>query len=215
MKIKIDKILCFSCGEIFENNNSSVFVCPFCDFEIKRPLYFKIYKNSHDSIYFGYIYRNAYENAYKKHNEIKVRFKLDEPSEALIFIGISILSGIIGNRSDALVMRVINKIKSYYIKFGKQIPKQAETIDEIKKLQLFIREFENKFGNLPDNVRTAIFEEMIGDEMDKNLKTDSQYGNMLNDRKKFRKELFAARKRLQKRQALNNVDMKDFWSNID
>lgn len=215
MKIDTDLLLCFRCGAVFENSSWEIFCCPYCRFSIGRQTYVKIYRYSFESIYYGHTYRKTYERAYINVGDVSLRYSLVEPSQFLIFTGVAILSGIIGNRSDALLMKVIKKIRDHFSSKRNISNADIELANNVQELKESISHFVSRFEMLPEPVRLAIIEEIVCNEIGRGNRTMSQEINMLNNKKKLKREFFAAQKRLQRRQKLNNLDVKDFWNNVD
>ena len=106
------KALCLGCASIISVGPSpqELICCPYCRKEQKFKDYDHILNKTANAINYCYLCPTDYEQRTDRGREARHHYKLIECAEALKWIGLASLSGVIGAASWALVKKVIKKI---------------------------------------------------------------------------------------------------------
>lgn len=159
--------LCFSCANVFEHKEDIDIICPKCKHKISSVRYNKIYKYASDSAYYGYDYRCAYEEQLKEDGEINTHYSLIELGQAVDFVTIAAISGIIGGLSHDALKVLCRKIRNSIVR-RKDIPVDKIDLilnndDEFLRFIEYIKSFNNGMNEVDSRVKSAIIEERVVD----------------------------------------------------
>jgi hypothetical protein len=148
-------ILCPHCATAIDSNDAA---CPNCGVENNSKNYYRILAKVNQYILFGYSYRKKYEKQYAENGKIKTKFHLGFLSEPFAWVGLAVLSGVVGGASWDFVKYLSKKIAS---QFADEDLSELVS-DEIKLIQFseFLLDYHQSFRGVKDDVRDAIFEEM-------------------------------------------------------
>lgn len=202
-------ILCLQCGSLIENNIS---VCPFCSSEIDTKFYFRLVKKVQDYLLFGYEYRRLYEIQYSEKKKIEKKYHLDPPSGAFVWVGLAVLSGVIGNASWDFVKKVINKIRTQVD--DSELPFECDDDKELKQLYQFLLDYHRSFAGVEQDVKGAIFEEMRAHQAEK----DPPKSLNLEDKEELMKVLMKYAKRsgeAHRKSKISAKVSKGLWKRIE
>lgn len=160
--------MCFDCAGLDVHVLNDRLVCAKCNWSMSTEAYQAMAEYANRCYYFGYIYRDMYELAYSKDNNIKIRYSLIQPSNYEELIAIAVVSGVVGNASWDVVKLAIKKIicwlRGHLVDEDKV--KKLESID-IDKVMKFIDEYCNSPKSIEREVLRAVVEEEVVDEMTK------------------------------------------------
>jgi|GEM_PF-5287083 len=157
--------ICPYCAS-FDLNNSRGFKCNNCGSNLNTR-HLKLVHNYSEYVYlYGHRYREDYQNQVDKNGEITV-FHFLEPDSVYKFIGLAILSGVLGNLAWVLVIGAVQKIISEFnIKFGQNHKiSELELHNIYKSFEIFIKHSDK----IDKKVMDGIMEEILAHESDNKL----------------------------------------------
>lgn len=156
--------ICFHCASIYESEDSELLVCPVCGKEIKFSDYEGVLKNIRMAVFSGWTCRIEYEN-----EESGRRYYTEHCGEILNFIGLTIVTGIIGNAPYDLIKKVLNQV-ILYLKRNKKTVEDEGLVDflssseRIKKFSEYLAAYYDEYENVDTQTRDAILEEVFVDQ---------------------------------------------------
>lgn len=161
------KVLCFNCANIIEKQKSEKWFCIACKSEINKEKYLRLHALTTDIVHFGYTYRKQYEKDLAD-GSLGTHYCLFNLHEAISWLALAALSGIVGNASFELTKTVINKIKAQISKGLSDSDKEERLIiSSEKEFSIFIQyldDYRNGLANTDPAVRKAIMNEIEVDE---------------------------------------------------
>lgn len=223
--------ICFACASIYEGSSGQFLSCPHCGHTVSSEQYESILQDARDAMYFGWNYRLQYEHDLEKQGTISTHYYLAPYEEIFNFIALAAASGIVGGFAYDVIKKVIRSIADFVKQWGSQ--KQQSKIfaliddeDKMKKFLQYIDEYYTCFENINEEVREAIFEEMVVDKVSPTLEQIIMAQNpalemdKINEINPFsQEELFKGmvevRRDIDRRKLLGKTAFQDFWSNID
>jgi len=143
--------LCLACATIFDLE--AVAVCPVCTSRHDEDLYHRVADLAHDVVYHGHLYRRKYEDNITS-GDTRARYLLVEPSDVLVWLGITVLSGILGGASWDLVRAVAGRIRNSLSDTDTPTP-------DVDVLRNDAEEYVTGMANIDPAVRSAILEEIL------------------------------------------------------
>ncbi len=223
--------LCCSCGAVFEGNDGSVLQCPHCGWQIDAGTYKALLGAAQGAVKYGWQYRRRYEADVAQYGRVERYYCLEECEEALQFAALAAASGIIGGLAYDAVKQVIQKIAAA---LGRDKHKSGETsifypIDHPEEMDRFIQytdEYYTCFDSISEEVRNAVFEEMVVDKMSPTMDRLLQEANPDMDTECIRRmspfpeeEIFRCmlevRREVDQRHKLRREDFAGLWENKD
>ena len=223
--------LCCSCGAVFEGNDGSVLQCPHCGRQIDAGTYKALLGAAQGAVKYGWQYRRRYEADVAQYGRVERYYCLEECEEALQFAALAAASGIIGGLAYDAVKQVIQKIAAA---LGRDKHKSGETsifypIDHPEEMDRFIQytdEYYTCFDSISEEVRNAVFEEMVVDKMSPTMDRLLQEANPDMDTECIRRmspfpeeEIFRCmlevRREVDQRHKLRREDFAGLWENKD
>lgn len=224
--------LCCFCGAVFEGNDGSVLQCPHCGWQIDAETYKALLGAAQGAVKYGWQYRRRYEADVAQYGRLERYYCLEECEEALQFAALAAASGIIiGGLAYDAVKQVIQKIAAA---LGRDKHKSGETsifylIDHPEEMDRFIQyidEYYTCFDSISEEVRNAVFEEMVVDKMSPTMDRLLQEANPDMDTECIRRmspfpeeEIFRCmlevRREVDQRHKLRREDFAGFWENKD
>lgn len=162
----ISNYLCTQCAT-FNVSSQKGLECEFCGYRPNK-YYIKVVHKYAKHVYkYGHMYRARYQKQLDYQGHISTKF-CTEPQSVYTFIGIAMLSGIIGNFAWDAVKSASDKIiESYNRKHGSSESISEEELQEIfESYNIFI----NHFDEINEEVRMAILEEILTHESGKSGK---------------------------------------------
>lgn len=223
--------ICFFCATVFEESNEKVLQCPCCGEKVMVNKYELILKDVRDAVHYGWDYRRRYEKDLKEEGKITKRYFLFDPETILSFIAVAAVSGIIGGVAHDTVKKVINKIIHTFKDLGgvetnSKIFELIENDENMNKFVQYIDEYYNCFDSINEEVRNAIFEEMIVDKisptLEKIIQSENPNINVDNikeinpfSEEEIFKSMIEVRRDLENKKKLDSTVFQDFWKNID
>ena len=223
--------LCCFCGAVFEGNDGSVLQCPHCGWQIDAGTYKALLGAAQGAVKYGWQYRRRYEADVAQYGRVERYYCLEECEEALQFAALAAASGIIGGLAYDAVKQVIQKIAAA---LGRDKHKSGETsifylIDHPEEMDRFIQyidEYYTCFDSISEEVRNAVFEEMVVDKMSPTMDRLLQEANPDIDTECIRRmspfpeeEIFRCmlevRREVDQRHKLRREDFAGLWENKD
>ena len=223
--------LCCSCGTVFEAGGGSEYACPCCGFRIDSAVYQSLLSAAQGAVKFGWQYRRRYEADVAEYGRIERYYCLEECEEALQFAALAAASGVIGGLAYDAVKQVIRKIAAAVRRDGE---KSEETsifylIDHPEEMDRFIQyidEYYACFDSISEEVRNAVFEEMVVYKMSPTMERLLREANPDMDVEGIRnispfpeEEIFKCmlevRRDIDQRHQLRKEDFSGFWAKID
>jgi hypothetical protein len=151
--------LCLRCAAMFPATPGKYVKCPNCGWSISASDYVQLFSLASRAFRYGHAYRNIYERQIKRRREITEMYSLGEPPDWAIFMALAAISGIIGNRADALLAAVLKKLFKRRPK-GKQHETLGLATDKgVQKLIAYSRDYIDGMENVDVVVRSAVREE--------------------------------------------------------
>lgn len=224
--------LCCFCGAVFEGNDGSVLQCPHCGWQIDAGTYKALLGAAQGAVKYGWQYRRRYEADVAQYGRVERYYCLAECEEAFHYAALAAASGIIiGGLAYDAVKQVIQKIAAA---LGRDKHKSGETsifylIDHPEEMDRFIQyidEYYTCFDSISEEVRNAVFEEMVVDKMSPTMDRLLQEANPDMDTECIRRmspfpeeEIFRCmlevRREVDQRHKLRREDFAGFWENKD
>lgn len=223
--------MCFACAEIYESNNEQTLVCPNCGNKIEVDKYELFMRDAREAVYFGWEYRLKYEKELEEKGRIDTHYYLEQCEEIFNFIALAVASGIVGGFAYDVVKKVIRKIADFVKHKGNKEEKSKifDLIEKEENMKLFIQyidEYYTCFENINEEVRNAIFEEMVVDKMSATLENiiiaknpDIEINkikeiNPFSEEEMFR-SMIEVRRDIDNRKKLKSKIFDEFWENIE
>ena len=224
--------LCCFCGAVFEGNDGSVLQCPHCGWQIDAGTYKALLGAAQGAVKYGWQYRRRYEADVAQYGRVERYYCLAECEEAFHYAALAAASGIIiGGLAYDAVKQVIQKIAAA---LGRDKHKSGETsifylIDHPEEMDRFIQyidEYYTCFDSISEEVRNAVFEEMVVDKMSPTMDRLLQEANPNMDTECIRRmspfpeeEIFRCmlevRREVDQRHKLRREDFAGLWENKD
>lgn len=148
-------ILCLHCAIAIDGNCTE---CPNCGVLINLKAYYRILEKINQYILFGYSYRKKYEEQYAETGKIDTKYQLGILSEPFAWVGLAVISGVIGGASWDLVKYLSKKIASQ-VK-DENLTKLVSNEEKLKRFSVYMLDYHQSFRGVTDDVQGAIFEEM-------------------------------------------------------
>lgn len=228
--------ICFACATIYEGNGGQFLVCPNCGHRVSRAQYESILQDARDAMHFGWTYRLQYEHDLAEEGAISTHYYLEECEEIFNFIALAAVSGIVGGFAYDVIKKVISSIADFVKQRGSQEENRkifALIHDEEKmdKFLQYIDEYYTCFDDIDEEVRNAIFEEMIVDRVSSTLEQilmakdpDLEIDEIKEISPFSQEELFRGmievrrgevQRDIERRKKLKGTAFQDFWNNMD
>lgn len=232
MEQVVDKArLCFFCAAVYEAPDGPVLQCPCCGGTIPRDTYEGYLRDAREAVEYGWNYRRRYEADLRKNGRITCHYALAEYEEAVHFLALAAVSGIVGGLAYDVVKKAMVKIIDTV---AKKEMKHTENsvlalIRDRKKLDQFIQyvsAYYACFDSMEEEVQRAVMEEMLVDKLSPTLEQQLLSANpnmdveemkdlaILSDEEIFR-GMLEVRRDIQRRYRLGPEDFQDFWKNVD
>jgi hypothetical protein len=161
---KSSRTLCLGCAQILPSSEVD-FSCPACGFENNGPAHKRLLDYARAAVHYGYCYRGFYEDELEEHGEIPA-CNIGPAGEALTWLALAALSGIVGGASwelaGAAVRRIFRQIDKDEI--GRAEVKALQDSEELKKFVLYIQDFVEVFRAADPRISGAVLTEMVIDE---------------------------------------------------
>jgi hypothetical protein len=142
--------------------------CEYCNFELSRREYAEMTAYANRLAVFGYAYRLKFEEDLERASDIKSRYIL-HVEDIFTFAAVAALSGVIGNAAYDMVKATIQRLLRTY---GRS---QDELQLDVDVFIQYITEFHSTgYMQLPSQLREAIFEELLADELTDLIATDGR-----------------------------------------
>ncbi|MBU4277512.1 MAG: hypothetical protein KKC30_12290 [Proteobacteria bacterium] len=155
-------VLCFRCANIFAHKLKHKLTCPHCSYSVDTEDYIRIYYYAKNAIYFGHIYKKAYQDQKKKQGKITSKYHIPDVDQAAIWLGMALLSGIIGNIGTDVAKKVFKIIARRVKDKNGSLPENIGTSEpEINILVENLLLYVGQFNGVDKEVRETIIEEMI------------------------------------------------------
>lgn len=223
--------ICFACANIYAGNNAKVLVCPYCGNKVSVEKYELILIEVREAVHYGWNYRLKYEKDLKERGRIDTHYYLEHYEEIFNFIALAAASGIVGGFAYDIVKKVVIKISEFVKQNGSEKEKSKilsliDNEEDMKKFLQYIDEYYRCFEDIDEEVRDAIFEEMVVDKMSTTLENIiiTQNGDIDIDRIKqispfseeeIFKSMIEVRRNIANRKQHKNTEFKNFWKNLD
>lgn len=223
--------LCCSCGAVFEASDGSELQCPHCGWWIDSAAYRALLSAAQGAVKFGWQYRRRYEADLRENGRITCHYALAEYEEAVHFLALAAVSGIVGGLAYDVVKKVMIKIIDAAAKRGAKHTENSvlALIRDREKLDQFIRyvgAYYACFDSMEEEVQRAVLEEMLVDRLSPTLEQRILSANpdmdveaikdlaILSDEEIFR-GMLEVRRDIQRRYRLGPEDFRGFWENVD
>ena len=166
--------LCFSCAKVYQGENAEILICPECGNEISIDKYESIMRDVRDAVYFGWNYRLQYEKDLEENGKINTHYYLEQCEEIINFIALAVVSGIVGGFAYDVVKKAVRSVADFVRKKGNlkeesKIFSLIENEEDMKKFVQYIEEYYTSFENINEEMRNAVFEEMLVDKISPTL----------------------------------------------
>lgn len=148
-------MLCLKCATILEDDMAE---CHTCGEPIDHKAYERILEKANQYILFGYHYRKAYEDQYLRLGTIETKYHLGILGESFAWLGLSVLSGVIGGASWDFVKSLSKKIASQLK--SKDISQIVSDDEQLRLFSEYMLDYHHSFKNIKDEIREALLEEM-------------------------------------------------------
>lgn len=160
-----ERKICFYCSHIFCSKQEGDFHCPKCGSVIREAEYEKVMKNVRQAVFRGWTCKIQYEN-----EDDGKRYYTEQCSEILNFLGLAIVSGLIGNISYDIVKIVIKNIVQYIKnhalnKEDKILSDFLDSPEKIKKFSEYISAYYDEYENAGDRIKDMIKEEVFVEQV--------------------------------------------------
>ena len=223
--------ICFACANIHNEVDSPIIVCPYCGNRESIEEYEIVLNKAREAVHYGWNYRLRYEKDLKEKGRIDTYYFLEQSEEILNFIAVAIASGVIGGFAYDVVKKVITKILEFIKKNGNEEEKNkifslVDNDEDMRKFIEYIDEYYTCFEKVDDEVRNAIFEEMVVDKISPTLEKyiSSQNPDIGISRIKeispfseeeIFKSMIEVRQKLTVEKQVEKEIFKNFWTDID
>lgn len=179
-------LLCLKCGE--EPRNKTI--CQNCGNVLRSDE--KLLKYAFEAYYFGYIYREKYEEQLMKSGVIKTKYNLIEPNTIWQLLIAFALAGVVGNIVYDTLKNIGNKLIKIIRREGKEI-EYKEFINiisddlQLRKIFNYIKSYYNGMPDLNRRLKDLIFEEKLVSFMVSNI---TELETIINNNKHQSQEKF-------------------------
>jgi ribosomal protein S27E len=221
------RILCLGCAsiDVVTPTSDEYIRCPHCNRTQKVGDYERIIKKISNAIVYGYLYRTKYEKQYSQYGEVRTLYSISECAEALKWIGLASLSGIIGAASWDLVKVAIKKIREQLGSSDLQKVNFLSDEDNFNQFILYLREFYEDLPSAQNYIKLLIYKEIRIDSITAVappiiLNIFDKSAKRINP--EFSKEEFVSTiskkseaEKNNRIEPLSNDEMSDIWKNID
>lgn len=150
--------LCLRCAATFPMPSGKRVICPKCGWSISASDFNLLWSLAHRTFRYGHQYRRIYEKQVKRSGEIRAMYNLLDPPGWAVVMTLWAISGIVGNRADALVMR---GLKQLFRSQAKQ-RKGAMGLSTHRGIAILVRDTRDYMEGMDEvhvTVRSAIKEE--------------------------------------------------------
>ena len=151
--------LCLRCAAMFPMTPGKCIKCPTCGWSISASDYVQLWSLASRAFRYGHEYRDIYERQIKRRREITEMYCLADLPEWAIFMALAAISGIIGNRADAVLVGVLKKLFKRRPKEKRHQTLGLTTDKGIQKLIDYSRDYVDGMENVDVVVRSAVREE--------------------------------------------------------
>lgn len=146
-----------------------IIVCPYCGNRESIEEYEIVLNKAREAVHYGWNYRLRYEKDLKEKGQIDTYYFLEQSEEILNFIAVATASGVIGGFAYDVVKKVITKILKFIQEKGSEEEKNkifslVDNDEDMRKFIEYIDEYYTCFEKADDEVRNAIFGEMVVDK---------------------------------------------------
>lgn len=223
--------ICFACANIYDEVNTKMMLCPYCGNRVCVEKYELILNEAREAVHYGWNYRLKYEKDLKEKGRIDTYYYLEQYEEIFNFIALAIASGIVGGFAYDVVKKVITKISEFVKKNGSKEEKTKifsliDNDEDMRKFIQYIDEYYTCFEKIDDEVRNAIFEEMIVDKISPTLENLIRTQNSDIDMDRIKeispfteeeifKSMIEVRKKITMKKQHEKDKFKNFWKDID
>ena len=223
--------ICFACANIHNEVGSQIIVCPYCGNRESIEEYEIVLNKAREAVHYGWNYRLRYEKDLKEKGRIDTYCFLEQSEEILNFIAVAIASGVIGGFAYDVVKKVITKILKFIKENGNEEEKNKifSLVDNDEDMRTFIEyidEYYTCFEKIDDEVRNAIFEEMVVDKISPTLEKYISSQNPDIDISRIKeispfseeeifKSMIEVRQKLTVKKQVEKEMFKNFWTDID
>jgi hypothetical protein len=154
--------VCLGCAQIIPSSDAENFSCSFCGFGHSGPVQRKLLHYASSAAHYGYLYRGLYEDEFEEHGEIPA-YDIAPVSDALTWMALAALSGIIGGASWELAGAAVRRI---FKQVDREKPdslqvRALQDQEKLKKFLLYIQDFVEGLQTADPRIRSAILTEMI------------------------------------------------------
>jgi hypothetical protein len=149
--------ICLSCANIVEEPLELSPVCAECGLRVDPERYRRLLSYSERVVRFGYQYRKRFEalGSEERHTQ---RFMLVPLSEMYAWVGLAMLSGVVGGASHDAVKKVIEKLAKQFRSRGTASLGQGSEFEaELDQLEAYIVELTTN----PKAIRPDVFRPMV------------------------------------------------------
>lgn len=155
--------ICLSCANLLKESYELAPVCPECGVRLDPDRYRRLISYSERLVRFGYQYRKKFEGLGDEDRATK-RYYLVPLNEAYTWVGLVMLSGIIGGVSHDVVKNVIAKIRDQVKTRGRTSAGQPSQLElELDQLEMYVIELATDPKKIPRDVLGPVLEEMMVD----------------------------------------------------
>lgn len=223
--------ICFACANIHNEVKSKIIICPYCGNRESIEEYELVLEKAREAVHYGWNYRLKYEKDLKEKGRIDTHYFLEQYEEIFNFIAVAIASGVIGGFAYDVVKKVIIKILKFVKENGNEKEKSkifslVDSDEDMRKFIEYIDEYYTCFDKIDDEVRSAIFEEMIVDRISPTLEKCISLQNPDIDMSKIKeispfseeeifKSMIEVRQKLTEKKPSEKEIFKKFWTDID
>ncbi len=223
--------ICLACANIYAVNDTEVLECPYCGSRISAEKYESVLHEARQALHYGWTYRLQYEKELKERGRIDIYYDLAPYDEIFSFIALAAASGVVGGFAYDIVKKVIAKIAKFVKQNGgeeekREVSSLLSSKEEMKKLFQYIDEYYRGFEGIDEEVRSAVLEEMIVDEMSAELVDMLQNQSAGMDMEKIKevspfskekilKSTATVKKQIEMRKQKKNPALQNLWENLD
>ena len=216
--------ICPTCAT-FELQNDKGFECVNCG-TVHNTRHLKITHDYAAYVYlYGHLYREDYQKQVDKHGEVKIYYCL-EPDSIYKFIGLAMLSGVIGNLAYDLIKTASLKIiAEYNMIFEKNHEISEEELNNIyRSFEIFLKHSDQIDKEVMDGIIQEVLAHKSGKVLKKLAMNNIQSMIKSNPREieRIRQENTelikimskTIRKKIRKKQEAENEDFSNYWGRI-
>jgi hypothetical protein len=216
-------ILCLGCAELLPSAGLGE-PCPRCGFQTSSVQYRRLLGYAEHLVRYGYQYRSLYENEMRAGHEER-RYYLAPLHEAFSFIGLAILSGVIGNTAQDIIKAVIRRIRRQLTDNSLADSATLQQLEaESGQLAVYIIELATDPGSIDRQVLSAMLDEALVDltmelrrvrrSLEESAERESSPLSLADDMAAHRAATLEAKNRLPERfLPPDDVDWDELWRN--